>query len=230
MFSTFPILYEDESIVAINKPPGIMVHPTKITEDDQFILPLLVAQLQQEVFAIHRIDRGTSGVLLFGKNKTTVRALSKQFQEREVDKMYVAITRGFAPVSETIDYPIAREPHLPKRKAVTHIKTIHTHELPVPIGPYQTARYSIVKAFPQTGRRHQIRRHLTHLRYPVIGDKRYGDNKHTRYWREELGIDRMLLHAKELAFMHPANQQLIRLEAPFGETFQKAFELLNFKG
>ena len=162
MFSTFSILFEDEHIVAINKPSGIMVHPTKISEDEQFILPLLVEQLQQEVFAIHRIDRGTSGVLLFGKNKNVIRDLSAQFQERKVDKLYLAITRGFAPTSEIVDYPIAREPHLPKRKAITHIKTIHTHELSVAIGPYKTARYSVVKAFPETGRRHQIRRHLSH--------------------------------------------------------------------
>ena len=229
MFSTFPILYEDESMVAINKPPGIMVHPTRITEDKQFILPLLIDQLQQELFAIHRIDRGTSGVLLFGKNKVVVRHLSDQFQKRKVDKLYIAITRGFAPQSEEVDYPIAREPHLPKRKAITHLTTIHTHELPIPIGPYQTARYSVVKAFPETGRRHQIRKHLRHLRYPVIGDKRHGDNKHNKYWREELGIERMLLHAKELAFLHPANEKLIRIEASFDDIFQQAFELLHFK-
>ena len=205
-----------------------MVHPTRITEDKQFILPLLIEQLQQKLFAIHRIDRGTSGVLLFGKEKDMVRALSMQFQERQVDKMYVAITRGFAPESEIVDYPIAREPHLPKRRAVTHIKTLHTHELQVPIGPYKTARYSLVKAFPETGRRHQIRRHLSHLRYPVIGDRKHGDNKHNRYWREELGIERMLLHAKELAFMHPVREELVRVVAPFDTAFEQALMVLNF--
>jgi len=230
MFSTFPILYEDESIVVINKPPGIMVHPTKITEDKQFILPLLINQLEEELFAIHRIDRGTSGALLFGKNKDVVRELSMQFQERKVDKVYMAITRGYAPESEVIDYPIAREPHLPKRKAITHISTIHTHELPFAIGPYPSSRYSVVKAFPETGRRHQIRRHLRHLRYPIIGDRRHGDNKHNKYWREELGIERMLLHAKELAFLHPVSKELMRMEAPFDETFQKVFKMLDFKG
>lgn len=227
-WSSFPILFEDEYIVAINKPNGIMVHPTKITEDTQFILPLLIEQVQHQLFAIHRIDRGTSGVLLFGKNKEIVRAISKQFQERQIDKMYLAITRGFAPESEIIDYPIAREPHLPKRKAVTHIKTIHTQELPVPIGPYKTARYSVVKAFPETGRRHQIRRHLSHLHYPVIGDRRHGDNKHNRYWREDLGIERMLLHAKELAFMHPVQEQLMRIVAPLDPIFEQALTKLKF--
>ncbi len=230
MFSTFPILYEDESIVAINKPSGIMVHPTKITEDKQFIVPLLSAQIKEEVFAIHRIDRGTSGILLLGKNKTVVRELSNQFMERKVDKMYLAITRGFAPESEEVDYPIAREPHLPKRKAITHIKTIHTQELPFAIGPYQQSRYSVVKAFPETGRRHQIRRHLSHLHYPVIGDRKHGDNKHNKYWQENIDIHRMLLHARELAFMHPVSKELMRLKAPFDDTFQKAFELLGFKG
>ena len=92
------------------------------------------------------------------------------------------------------------------------------------------SRYSVVKAFPETGRRHQIRRHLSHLHYPVIGDRKHGDNKHNKYWQENIDIHRMLLHARELAFMHPVSKELMRLKAPFDDTFQKAFELLGFKG
>ena len=224
---TFTILYEDHLFVAINKPIGILVHRTKISEDTQFILQLLRNQIRQKIYPIHRLDRATSGVLIFGKNKEAANQLSAQFRNRTVRKQYVGIVRGYVEDEATIDYPLAKEKWLPKKEAITHYHKMGQREINEPIGRYQTARYSLVAIELETGRRHQIRRHFSHLRHPIIGDKRHGDVKHNKYWRDHFGIKRMLLHAQRLQFIHPDTEENILIDAPKDEAFQNALELLG---
>ena len=210
----FTVLYEDEHYIAINKPPKIMVHRTSITEDKQFVLQLLRNQIQTKLYPIHRLDRGTTGVLIFAKSKEAASQLGQQFQKHIIGKQYLAIVRGFIEEqSWTVDYALAKETWLDKKVAITHFEQLAKVEIPVAIGRYETARYTFVKAMPETGRRHQIRRHLSHLRHPVIGDKRHGDVKHNRHWKEQFEIDRMLLHAQFLQFKHPFEQQRISIKA-----------------
>jgi len=225
----FPILFEDADFIAIHKPPGILVHRTKISEDTQFVLQLLRQQIKQRIYPIHRLDRGTSGVLIFGKNKQAASLMGPIFINREIQKQYIAIIRGYVEASGTINYALAKEPHLPKKEAITHYQSVQQTELQVAISRYPSARYSFVQVTLETGRRHQIRRHFSHLRHPVIGDKRYGDVKHNSYWRDNFGISRMLLHAQSLHFLHPITEKPLLIIAPIDASFQAAMDLLGFE-
>ena len=224
----FPILFEDDDFIAIHKPPGILVHRTKISEDTQFVLQLLRNQINQRIYPIHRLDRGTSGVLFFAKHKKAASLMGSVFINKEIQKQYIAIIRGYVEAKGTINYALAKEPHLPKKEAITHYYRLQQTELQVAISRYPSARYSFVKVILETGRRHQIRRHFSHLRHPVIGDKRHGDVKHNSYWRDNFGISRMLLHAQSLAFLHPISEEPLLITAPIDTSFQVAMDLLGF--
>ena len=230
MNTPFPILYEDEALIAINKPIGILVHRTRISEDKQFVLQLLRNQIGYRIYPIHRLDRATSGVLIFGKNKEGAGLLSQQFRDKKIEKQYLGIIRGYVEDAATIDYPLAKETWLPKKEAISHYKRLAQTEINVPIGRYETARYSLVEVRLETGRRHQIRRHFSHLRHPVIGDKKHGDVKHNKYWTNEFGIPRMLLHAQHLQFNHPTTGKNTLIYAPIDSAFQAALDLLGFNG
>ncbi|WP_048920692.1 pseudouridine synthase [Rufibacter radiotolerans] len=212
------IIYEDAQYVAINKPNGLLVHRTRIAEEKkEFALQLLRDQLGVRVHAVHRLDRGTSGVLLFAKSPEATAPFVKAFAERQPDKTYFAIVRGYAPEAGTIDSPIRPDKdhqHKEAQEAVTHFSRVATVELPIPVGRYQTARYSLVKIKPETGRMHQIRKHFAHLRHYIVGDKKHGDWRHNLMFLEQLDSPFMLLHAASLRFEHPFTGQTLELKAP----------------
>lgn len=201
------IIYEDAQYVAINKPNGLLVHRTRIAEEKkEFALQLLRDQLGYHVYTIHRLDRGTSGVLLFAKSPEAAAPIVQAFEAREPDKTYFAIARGYTPEAGTIDNPIRPDKdhqHKEPQDAVTRYNRLATVELPIPVGRYQTSRYSLVRIKPETGRMHQIRKHFAHLRHYIIGDKRHGDWRHNKMFLEELDSPYLLLHAAELRFVHP---------------------------
>ncbi|GAB2538712.1 pseudouridine synthase [Rufibacter soli] len=212
------IIFEDAHYVAINKPNGLLVHRTRIAEEKkEFALQLLRDQLGLRVHAVHRLDRGTSGVLLFAKSPEATVPLVKAFAERQPDKTYYAIVRGYAPENGTIDSPIRPDKdhqHKEAQDAVTHFSRLATVELPIAVGRYQTARYSLVKIKPETGRMHQIRKHFAHLRHYIIGDKKHGDWRHNLMFLEQLESPFLLLHAASLKFEHPFTGQTLELKAP----------------
>lgn len=226
--TTFSILYEDEQLVAINKPVGILVHRTKISEDQVFVLQLLRQQLGQRLYPIHRLDRATSGVLILGKNSEAAAMVAAQLRAQEVEKEYLAVVRGYVEEKATIDYPLAAEPHLEKQEAISHYQRLEQTEIAQAVGRYPTARYSLVRIQTDTGRRHQIRRHFSHLRHPIIGDKRHGDVKHNKFFQNTLDIPRMLLHAQKLV-IKDTEGNAIRIEAPLDKAFQKALDYLQFE-
>jgi tRNA pseudouridine65 synthase len=219
------ILYEDEAYVAINKPNGLLVHRTRIAEEKkEFALQMLRDQLGYQVYAVHRLDRGTSGLLLFAKSPEAVSPLVKAFEEKEVDKVYYTIVRGYTLESDTIDSPIRPDKdhkHKAPQDAVTHYERLATIELPIPVGRYSTARYSLVKVRPETGRMHQIRKHFAHIRHYIVGDKRHGDWRHNQMFREQLECQTMLLHAAALSFEHPVLKQKMKLAAPMPQQMQR---------
>jgi len=184
-------------------------------------------QIGQHIYPIHRLDRATSGVLIFGKDKESAGTLAQQFREKTIEKNYLAIVRGFVEEEGTIDYAYTLEPDRPKQDAITHYKCLAQTTLDFSVGKYPTSRYSYVSITPVTGRRHQIRRHFAYLRKPIIGDKRYGDVKHNNYWRNNLGIGRMLLHAKSLSFLHPVSKKKKKIEATLNEEFESALVAAN---
>lgn len=211
------IIYEDENYVAINKPNGLLVHRTRIAEEKkEFALQLLRDQLGYQVYTIHRLDRGTSGVLLFSKNAEAATPIVKSFEAKTVDKVYYAIVRGYTPEAESIDSPIKPDKdhkHRTPQDALTHYTRLATVELPIPVGRYNTARYSLVRVEPETGRMHQIRKHFAHIRHYVVGDRRHGDWRHNQMFREELDIPYMLLHSAELTLTHPYSGQKLSIQA-----------------
>jgi tRNA pseudouridine65 synthase len=219
------IIYEDAHYVAINKPNGLLVHRTRIAEEKkEFALQLLRDQLGLRLYPLHRLDRGTSGVLLFAKSAEATAPVVKAFSERQPDKTYFAIVRGYAPESGTIDSPIRPDKdhqHKVAQEAVTHFSRLATIELPIPVGPYQTARYSLVKIKPETGRMHQIRKHFAHLRHYIIGDKKHGDWRHNKMFLEELESPFLLLHAASLRFEHPFTGNMIEIKAQVPENFNR---------
>lgn len=235
------ILYQDEVCVAVNKPPDLLVHRSFVdTRDRENVVRTLRRQLGKKVFTVHRLDRATSGVLIFGFDSETARLLTTQFERREVQKTYLAIVRGYTDDSGTINMPL-KEPYdriatpaqttenKPAQEAVTEYETLARSELPLSAGRYPTSRYSFVRVSPQTGRRHQIRRHLKHISHPIVGDIKHGDNHVNQLIEREFGIRRLLLVASELRIGHPATDESLTLKAHPGEDFEKALQCLNLR-
>lgn len=235
-----PILYQDEHLVVINKPSGLLVHPSEMDRyETQNAMKILRDQLGQWVYPIHRLDKPTSGTLLFSLSKESAQILSAHFFENRVSKSYLAIVRGFTKEQEQIDYPLkelwdkmtdqkaSREK--PPQEAITYYERLAKIELPYPVGRYATARYSLLKIRPLTGRHRQIRRHLKHIFHPIVGDTSFGDGKQNEFFREKFQCHRLLLHAYTLVFMHPFSEKTISLSAPLDALFASIVNALQFQ-
>ena len=288
------ILYQDEFLVAVNKPAGLFVHRSFMDKDEiYFALQLVRDQIGQYVYPVHRLDRPTSGVLIFALTKEVARKLSEDFANKskqaeliseltdelipglssevlqpssidvgyeldndltgglgnELDdkfgneltmvKTYYALVRGhISNASGLIDHALKEkldkigDKHVSKDKPAQSAKSYYQVEqqasLPIKVGKFDSVRYSLVQVRPITGRRHQIRRHLAHLRHPIIGDINYGDNKQNPFFIEHFNFKRLMLHAHSLAFKHPVTQNLIKIIAPFDEQWQQVFTELNW--
>jgi tRNA pseudouridine65 synthase len=185
-----PLVHADARLVAINKPSGMLVH-RGWARDDVVAVDLLHAQLDRQVWPLHRLDRGTSGVVVFALDVETAREFSAALERGEIGKRYLALVRGHAPDELLIDYALRRvdQDSTDRQPARTMVRRLGTFE-----------RYSLVEAIPYTGRTHQIRRHLKHIAHPIIGDVRYGKGAHNRVFRERFGLHRLALHAAELRF------------------------------
>ncbi len=227
--SKLEIIYQDDYLVAINKPNGLLVHKTKIAaHETEFATDLLSQQLQRPVFLSHRLDRKTSGLLLFALDSERASLMHVEFSERRIAKRYVAIVRGYFPEEITLDYAITNDRNK-KQEAITRFKCLKTSELPIPHGKHQTSRYSLIEARPETGRQHQIRKHCSHLQHPIIGDRPHGCNKQNKLFKERWNMTKMLLHAIELRLEHPKLHTPLHLHAPLNEEFkrmQKELQLL----
>jgi len=224
---TLELLYFDGSLVAINKPPGLLVHRSNIAADvKEFAVQLLRDQLGQHVFPVHRIDRKTSGVLLFALDQETNQAMNLQFDKGEVGKKYRAIVRGYTPDQETIDYPLRKENGTPQ-EAITHYRTLARTEVPVELGKHSTQRYSLVEIETETGRRHQIRKHFAHVFHPIIGDRPHGCNKQNKLFKEKWDMEQMMLHALSITFRHPVQGSLVSVSAPYPPEFTRVLALLG---
>lgn len=224
-----PILYQDDRIVAVNKPAGLLVHKSPIDRrETEFAMKILRNQLGRWVYPLHRLDKATSGVLLFALDPEAARRMTEVFTAGAVSKTYLAVVRGYTDEGGRIDHPLhdPRDKHAPPtecdkpaREAVTDYRRLATIELPHPVGRYATARYSLIAASPLTGRTHQIRRHLKHIFHPLIGDTTYGDGRQNEFFRSQLQCFRLLLHARSIEFDHPVAGEKIRVSAPLDEAF-----------
>lgn len=221
---TLEVIYEDKALIAINKPHGLLVHRSPIAKDAQeFALQLVRNQLGQRVDLIHRLDRKTSGVLLLAKNKAIVKEAQQLFISKEVQKTYHAIVRGHMKESGTLDYDLDHEGKI--QTAITNYEPQSYYEINYSSGRYPTSRYSLIHLIPETGRFHQLRKHMAHLRYPIIGDRPHGCNKQNRMWKHALGLDTMLLHAAAIRFT--LRGKVYDLRADYSPQFKKALQLLQ---
>ncbi|SEJ72765.1 tRNA pseudouridine65 synthase [Dyadobacter sp. SG02] len=221
------ILFQCEHLVAINKPNGLLVHRSPIASDaSEFAVQLLRDQLGQKVYPVHRLDRKTSGVLLFALDEATNSEMQRKFMEGQVTKTYHAIVRGYTPDAGEIDYPLKRDDGV-TQDAVTRFETLTRTEVPFAIGQHPTSRYSLVKLNPVTGRMHQLRKHMAHILHPIIGDRPHGCNKQNRFFKEHLNMMQMMLHAVELGFVHPVSGGPVKIQAPFQPEFVRMLNALD---
>lgn len=217
-----PILHRDDRLVAIHKPAGLLVHRSPIArQDTRFAVQLLRDRIGRPVWPVHRLDRGTSGLLLFALDADSLRILSGQFEAGRVAKIYLAVVRGWPAESGVIDHPLAPvdDPYSPPanrapQAAATRYRRLATVELPYRVDRYPASRYALLALEPLTGRRHQLRRHLKHIAHPIIGDATYGKGRHNRLFAGWYGYDRLWLACVEMAFRHPADGREMRLAAP----------------
>lgn len=230
------ILFQDDDVVAVNKPSGIKVHRGVYdARREPFALQMVRDQVGQYLYPVHRLDKPTSGVLIFALNPGAARSLAKSFARHQVQKTYLAVVRGYIAESGVVDHPLRRSGEGEKmekepREALTRYLCLDTSELPVAVGRYATARYSLVQVMPATGRMHQIRRHMSHLRHPIINDRQYGDNKHNRFFSEELNCRRLLLAATELQFPHPRSRETTCLTARLDADFSQILNRMGWEG
>lgn len=221
------ILYQDADLIAINKPHGLLVHRSSMAADtSEFALQLLRDQIQQTVYPAHRLDRKTSGILLFTRNKEMDAPTQQLFADKAVTKTYWAIVRGHPDDEGTIDYPLRKENGM-LQDAVTHFRTLSHAEIDLPFGKHATSRYALLEVKPETGRMHQIRKHLAHIFHPILADRPHGCNKQNKLWKERFGMDTMMLHAQQLSFKHPRTQQEIHIKAPLFAEFTRVMQLLR---
>lgn len=234
-----PILFRDEHYVAINKPAGLLVHRSEIDRHEtRFAIQLLRDQIGQRVYPVHRLDKPTSGVLIFGLRSEAAQQLTEVFTKRGVEKSYLAVVRGYTEAEGLIDYPLkelldkmtdrkARQDK-PAQAAITAYKTLAHCELPFAVDRYPSSRYSLLELKPQTGRKHQIRRHLKHIFHPIMGDTTYGNGKHNRFFRRHFHCARLLLHASALRFSHPFTGAACHLQAPLDLSFSQLVDELGW--
>ncbi len=233
-YEALEILYQDAYIVAINKPSGLLVHKSPIDKrETRFALQELRNQIGQYVYPIHRLDKPTSGVLLFALNKEMAQKMSLAFRENEIKKEYIAIVRGYTKEEENIDYALKQMLDTKEEKrlgiskeeqdAVTFCERLATVELPYAVSRYPVARYSLVLLKPATGRKHQLRRHMKHIFHPIVGDTKHGRGEHNNLFREKFDCHRLLLHANKVTFTHPVNQKKIEIIAGFDDVFERLF-------
>lgn len=225
------ILFEDEHLVLVNKPAGMLVHRTALVnkEESVFALQTLRDQINQHVHPVHRLDRPTSGILIFTKNPETARLMQAKLVEGEAEKGYLCLVRGFlADHHGIIERELKKDLFGEMQPAKSEYWTLDQTEIPFASSPrYPTSRYSLVKVFPHTGRMHQIRRHMAQLRHYIIGDTTHGDNKQNNFFRNEFGLNNMLLHSWKLNFAHPIDGKEIRVEASLPQYLSTICEKLN---
>jgi tRNA pseudouridine65 synthase len=235
------VLYRDDYLIAIDKPAGLLVHPSWIDKGEtRCAMMLLRDQIGQYVYPVHRLDKPTSGVLLFALSPEIARRLTESFTEKRVEKHYLAVVRGYTDNAGRIDHSLkekldkmtdrqARQDK-PPQPAVTEYRRLATLELPLRVDRYPTSRYSLVEARPLTGRKHQIRRHFKHLSHPIIGDTSYGKSSHNRLFAEHFDSHRMLLAATRLALAHPVTGEPLRLEAGLDPCFSSVLASFQDNG
>jgi tRNA pseudouridine65 synthase len=230
-------IFRDQWLLVVHKPAGLLVHRSPIdAHETEFAL-----QYAREmnggghVYPVHRLDRPTSGLLVFARDPGTASALGKALMAGEVSKTYLAMVRGWTPEEGFIDYPLREEPEdrrlknepQPLREARTRYRRLATTEIPVQIEGHPTSRYSLVALYPETGRKHQLRRHMKHISHPIIGDAYHGRGRHNRYFAQRFGHGRLMLAATGMTFVHPVTGARLQLRAEPEASFLQVLSIFG---
>lgn len=213
--TSIEVLYRSNSLIAVSKPAGLLVH-RGWAQDDVTVADIVRDEIVgAPVHAIHRLDRGTSGVLLFALDSETAKNLQEMLPDpNRFNKEYIALVRGPMIEACILDYAIPKKPDGPRVDAVTEFTPLLHKD-----------RWTLVEARPRTGRLHQIRRHLKHLSHPIIGDVLYGKGPINRFFRETYGLTRMALHAKKVVLTLPEGR--VEIEAQLPDDLREPLERLG---
>ncbi|RNM04010.1 tRNA pseudouridine(65) synthase TruC [Dickeya undicola] len=235
------IVYQDEHLIAVNKPAGWLVHRSWLDRKEKVVVMQTVRdQIGQHVFTVHRLDRPTSGVLLMALSSEVARLLAQQFELHQMEKTYHAVVRGYVMEDGVVDYALTEEldriadkfadPNKAPQPAVSHYRVLARAEMPVAIGRYDTSRYSLLELSPKTGRKHQLRRHMAHLRHPIIGDTTHGDLRQNRGMAAHFDCARLMLHASRLSLTHPVTNEPLVISARWDEPWQGVMTQFGWQG
>lgn len=211
------LLFVDDAVVVANKPSGLLVH-RGWADDDDVALFRVRDMLGAHVHLVHRLDRGTSGVLLFARTREAAAVLGRALEAGRVEKSYLALVRGTPPDEGVIDHPIPRREDGERVAAVTRFRRLARSPVD---------RCSLVLAQPETGRLHQVRRHFHHISHPIIGDVNYGSGAINRQYRARYGLHRLALHARSIAFDHPTTGERIVATAPTPDDLSRVLQALD---
>ena len=223
-----PILFQDHHYVAVHKPADMAIHRNEWTQaHEPLLLQTVHQQLGKFIFPVHRLDKATSGVVLFALTADAARRMCGEFEARRVYKRYHAVVRGWLADSALLDRPLIEEKGREPAAAQTYYRRLAQCVLPIAVGRYAQSRYSLVEAYPYTGRMHQIRKHFSGISHPIVGDRAHGDDEHNRMFQQQLGCSRMLLCAQQLRVLHPYTGQTLDLQAEPEPEFSRMLELLG---
>lgn len=214
------ILHVDETLIAVDKPAGLVVHRSRMANDvPTDLMTELAERFDGPLNPAHRLDRATSGVILIARGNAAASALGKQLMSRSVEKRYLAVCRGWPISPGEIHYDLADEEGGRKQPALTRYEVLATATVPIAISRYPSQRYSLLRVRPETGRYRQIRRHFHHVSHHLIGDTSHGRTEHNRLFQSHFGCERLLLHAARITFVHPATEQPMTIDAPLDAAF-----------
>lgn len=231
------IIYQDKSMVVVHKPPGLLVHRSAIDKyETEFLVQQLRDQIGQQVFVVHRLDKPTSGLMVLALDKPSARAISTSFAERQTYKEYMAIVRGYA-TPQIIDYALKEKldkmtdakanKNKEAQEAISEVVLMATTEIDKPAGRYASARFSVVKLIPKTGRKHQLRRHMAHVNHPIVGDTTHGDGKQNQFARTHLDVNRLALVATKLSVPHPVSNELMTFTTQIDDDLKPVFSIFD---
>lgn len=224
------IVFEDEYLVVVNKPNNFIIHQSRYARNikEPTLLDFLQQQLGYQLYPLHRLDRKTSGIIVLLKDNQYVNQFQALFTANSIHKTYYAIVRGFSEKLGVIDTPVKNDDTGVYKDALTNYESVDQIELNIPVHPYSNSRYSLVKLMPQTGRMHQLRKHMNKINHPIVGDYKYGDRFHNRMFETEFNCNYMFLHAYSIAFKHPISEQSLVLQASFPSDWKKVFHTFNW--
>jgi len=214
------LLFVDEHVVVADKPSGLLVHRGWDNDDDVAMFRVRDALGGRHVHPVHRLDRGTSGALVFARDKETASKLMRAFEEGRVDKTYLALVRGEPPAEGVIDYALPKSEDGPRVPARTRFRLVQRSPVD---------RCSLVRAMPETGRLHQVRRHLRHINHPLVGDVKHGSGPINRHYRATYELKRLALHAESIAFEHPVTKARVSVTASLPDDLAQPFAALGLE-